>query len=71
MIFSEEVVQSATFWFALGLAALLETGEDNVVPSFTVLTATECMQYALEIVYPICVWAPAEPVDWRKVLDEG
>ena len=67
--FSDDVIQGATFWFVLGMCALWETGAPDVVPSFTVLTAEGCIAYALEIVYPILVLAPQEPVDWEAVLD--
>lgn len=69
--FTDDVVQGATFWFVLGMCALWETGAPDAVPSFTVLTAEGCIEYALEIVYPVLVLAPQEPVDWEGELDVG
>ena len=66
--FDDEVVQAATFWFVLGLCAFFEMGTPDAAPDFSP-SADDCVEYALEIAFPILVWAPQEPTDWEAELD--
>ena len=66
---SDEQRAGATYWFMLGLYAIWYTDIPEQIAEGLVMTATECFEYAMEVVYPILVRAPPPKMDWAA-LDE-